>query len=208
MKDNLKKEFYLNPDVCDAAKKLLGKFLCVRSDNHLKTGMITETEAYEGVTDRASHAFNNRRTKRTQTIYMDGGVAYVYLCYGIHYLFNVVTNVKDVPHAVLIRSVVPVNSLEAQALHPIDFSVNGPGKVTKYLGIQKKHNGISLTGNSVFIYDNGIIVSDEHIITSPRIGVDYAGEDALLPYRFFLKKEFVTHLFIENEICTGRFKKG
>jgi len=208
MKNKLKKEFYLNPDVCDTAKKLLGKFLCVRSGNHLTAGMITETEAYEGVTDRASHAYDNKRTKRTETMYMDGGVAYVYLCYGIHYLFNVVTNVKDVPHAVLIRSVLPVDNFEDQKKKPFDFSVNGPGKVSKFMGIGKEHDGISLSGDSVFIDDSGIIISDENIITSARIGVDYAGEDALLPYRFFLKKEFVTHLFIENEICTGSFKKG
>src|SRR3954471_15249269 len=101
----LKNSYYLNADVVFLAKDLLGKTLCTRINNKLTCGIITETEAYAGVIDKASHAYSGRRTNRTETIYSKGGVTYVYLCYGIHRLLNIVTNNKDVPHAILIRAI-------------------------------------------------------------------------------------------------------
>src|SRR5688572_7863163 len=101
----LKRDFYTREDVVLVAKELLGKVLCTKWNGKTTSGIITETEAYEGITDRASHAYRGRRTERTEIMYSEGGTAYVYLCYGMHHLFNVVTNKKDIPHAVLIRAV-------------------------------------------------------------------------------------------------------
>ena len=104
----LKKDFYLQEDVMAISKQLLGKYLFTNINNRVTAGIITETEAYAGITDKASHAYNNRRTKRTEVMFAAGGVCYVYLCYGIHHLFNIVTNQKDVPHAILIRAITPM----------------------------------------------------------------------------------------------------
>ena len=102
----------MRKDVVGIARELLGKVVCTRIDGELTTALITETEAYAGVTDKASHAYGDRRTKRTEPMYSTGGVAYVYLCYGIHHLFNVVTNKKDVPHAILVRSGKPLSGIK------------------------------------------------------------------------------------------------
>ncbi len=99
----LNQEFYIRTSVTQIAKELLGKFICTYIDNKLTAGIITETEAYAGIIDRASHAYNNRRTARTEVMYATGGVAYVYLCYGVHHLFNIVTNQKDVPRCSVIK---------------------------------------------------------------------------------------------------------
>jgi DNA-3-methyladenine glycosylase len=182
-------DFYVREDVVLIAKELLGKVLYTKMDGRLTAGIITETEAYAGVTDKASHAYNHRRTGRTETMYAQGGVSYVYLCYGIHHLFNVVTNAKDVPHAVLIRAIRPTVGLETilerrkqKALTA--KTTGGPGTLSQGLGIRTSHNGLKLTGNTIWIADEGIQTTPSQIMTSARIGVDYAGEDALLPYRF------------------------
>jgi DNA-3-methyladenine glycosylase len=184
----LKNSYYLNPDVVFLAKDLIGKTLCTRIDDKLTCGIITETEAYAGVVDKASHAYGNRRTKRTETMYRKGGVGYVYLCYGIHRLFNVVTNHQNIPHAILIRAIYPTKGVgEIEKRRGLKFSDKlcvGPGKVSEALGIGLMHDGISLTANEIWIQDDGVKINEEDIITSPRIGVDYAGEDAKLPYRF------------------------
>ena len=197
----LVKDFYLREDVVQISKDLLGKYLFTKMDGKLTAGIITETEAYAGVTDKASHAYNNRRTNRTEIMFAEGGISYVYLCYGIHHLFNVVTNVKNVPHAILIRAVKPVEGLkiilERRNIIPKDeislFVRNdkkkisgGPGIVSQAMGIKTQHSGSYLTGNKIWIEDKGIKVSKKDIITGPRIGVDYAGEDAELPYRFII----------------------
>ncbi len=184
--------FYLREQVVDIAKELLGKTICTRIDGTLTTGLITETEAYAGVTDRASHAFGDRRTERTEVMYRKGGVAYVYLCYGIHHLFNFVTGKKHEPHAVLLRGIFPQHGLETMEYRrSMEFRgkgfSDGPGKVTQALGIRVDHNGTNLMGNTIWIEDTGRSVNDSDILTGPRIGVDYAGADALLPYRFLLK---------------------
>ncbi|MEO8147057.1 MAG: DNA-3-methyladenine glycosylase [Bacteroidia bacterium] len=184
-------DFYQRNDVVQIAKELLGKYLFTRFDNVTTGGMITETEAYNGIIDKASHAYNDRRTARTEIMYEAGGTAYVYLCYGIHSLFNVVTNVKDVPHAVLIRALHPTHGIKEilarRAMTEVKKNLAaGPGAVSQALGIHYSNSGLSLLGNKIWIEDRGVVISE--IKTTPRIGVAYAKEDALLPYRFVATK--------------------
>lgn len=185
----LGRSFYERTDVVKIARDLLGKVLVTRFDNILTSGMITETEAYEGVTDRASHAYNNRRTERTEIMYWQGGTAYIYLCYGVHSLFNVVTNKKDIPHAILIRGLKPLEGTEAMLKRLYAKVLKGdmligPGKLSKALGIHYSATGTDLLGNTIWIEDRKIKIRDNDITAGPRIGIDYAGEDAKLPYRF------------------------
>ena len=181
--------YYLNPDVVYLAKDLIGKTLCTRINNILTCGIITETEAYNGVTDKASHAYGERRTNRTETMYNKGGVSYVYLCYGIHRLFNIVTNSNGLPHAILIRAIYPTKGMEEiikrRGQKFTDKLCVGPGKVSQALGIDLIHNNISLTGKKIWLEDNHVNISEKDINVGPRIGVDYAGDDANLPYRFW-----------------------
>lgn len=184
--------FYERANVLDIAKELLGKILVTNIDEKVTAARIVETEAYNGITDKASHAYNNRRTARTEVMYGDAGTAYVYLCYGIHHLFNVVTNAKDIPHAILIRGAEPFFGMSTMLKRTgklvIDHTLTmGPGNVSKALGITTAHTGISLLGNRLFITDDGYLADKSVYASSVRIGVDYAGEDALLPYRFFVK---------------------
>lgn len=185
-------EFYTHNDVLSITRNLLGKYLFTCVDGLISGGYIVEAEAYNGIVDRASHAYGNRQTNRTQTMYMQGGVAYVYLCYGIHEMFNVVTSVEGEPHAVLIRGIVPTDGIDVMMARR-NLSVfkpsitNGPGSVAKALGISRLMNANRLTGDVVWIEDRGLSFTDDEIVTAPRIGVDYAKEDALLPYRFYVK---------------------
>ena len=184
--------FYQSSDVLQIAKNLLGKLLVTRFDEQLTIGRIVETEAYQGITDKASHAYGGRYTQRTQIMYAAGGCAYVYLCYGIHHLFNVVTGPANTPHAVLIRAIEPVKGipvmLQRMGKPKPDFSIGrGPGNVTKALGINRLHNTQLLTRNDLYIADDGWVVKESECIITQRIGVDYAAEDALLPYRFLVK---------------------
>lgn len=185
----LKAAYYLNKDVVFLAKDLIGKTLCTRIGGKLTCGIITETEAYAGVTDRASHAYGGRRTNRTETMYSKGGMSYVYLCYGIHRLFNIVTNDKDIPHAILIRAIYPTKGIdEIVKRRGLKFTTNlcvGPGKVSQALGIDLLHNNLSLTGKEIWLQDDKVKIKENDIQVGPRIGIDYAGEDAKLPYRFF-----------------------
>ncbi|HET9057119.1 MAG TPA: DNA-3-methyladenine glycosylase [Chitinophagaceae bacterium] len=191
----LNTEFYLREDVLQIARDLLGKVLVTRFDNNITSARIVETEAYVGVIDKASHAWGGRRTNRTEIMYAKGGTAYVYLCYGIHHLFNVVTNKIDIPHAILIRAAEPLSGIDTMLKRTrkikADFTLTrGPGNVSKALGIFIKHSGISLTGNEIYITDDGFKITEKQIAATPRIGVDYAGKDALLPYRFILKDNY------------------
>ncbi len=188
----LKKDFYTREDVVQIAKELLGKVLFTKLNGKITSGIIIETEAYAGVKDKASHAFGGRRTARTEIMYSEGGIAYVYLCYGMHHLFNVVTNEKDIPHAVLIRAVKPLEGtsaiLKRRNRKKLDEKIcGGPGTVSQGLGIKTFHTGENLLGNKIWIEERGIKISNRAITKSPRIGVDYAGADALLPYRFIAK---------------------
>lgn len=184
--------FYRQDDVLDISRQLLGKVLLTNFDNVLTGGMIVETEAYRAPEDRASHAYGMLRTKRNEVMYQSGGVSYVYLCYGLHALFNIVTNQEGIPHAVLIRALEPLIGIEAvlkrRRKDKVDRSLTGgPGSVAQALSITKLHNGFSLTGSQIWIEDRGIQIPKEEILASPRVGVAYAEEDALLPWRFRLK---------------------
>lgn len=185
--------FYERDNVVQIARELPGKFLMTKIDGIITGGMITEVEAYEGVTDRASHAFNNRRTARTEVMYCAGGTAYVYLCYGIHHLFNVVTNRSGIPHAILIRAIEPTvgigTMMKRRKKRLLDFTLtSGPGALSEALGIQTQHTGKSLLTGNIWLEDRGIEITQAMITKTTRIGVDYAGTDALLPYRFYIKE--------------------
>ena len=188
----LPESFYSRKDVVKIAQELLGKVLVTEFDGVHTAGMITETEAYAGAIDKASHAFGNRRTRRTEVMYNHGGVAYVYLCYGIHHLFNVVTNLQDAPHAILIRAVEPLEGiqimLERRGKDILQPSLTaGPGAMSMALGIHSSNTGLSLQGPEIFIEDRGIKIGKKDIVAATRVGVAYAKDDAYLPYRFYIK---------------------
>jgi len=184
--------FYQRDDVLTISRELLGKFLFTRVNGELTGGMIVETEAYRGTEDRASHAWNGRLTSRTRIMYEAGGVAYVYLCYGIHNLFNVVTAAAGVPHAVLIRAIEPTEGIDVQlerrkmtVLHPRITA--GPGALSRALGITRELNGMHLGSDSVWIEERGMVIENKAIVTGPRVGVSYAGAHALFPWRFSIR---------------------
>lgn len=184
--------FYQRENVVQIAKELLGKILVTNWSGIITSGRIVECEAYEGINDKASHASGGRHTARNEIMYGDGGYAYIYLCYGIHHLFNVVTNKKDTPHAILIRALDPLKGINKMAKRirkekADDSITRGPGNLSKALGIYTQHTGTSLLSKEIFIVDDDFRYSKKLIASSPRIGVEYAGEDALLPYRFFIK---------------------
>ncbi len=189
--------FYQRENVLQIAKELLGKILVTKWNGVVTSGRIVEVEAYNGVIDKASHAFAGRRTARNEIMYANGGVAYVYLCYGIHHLFNVVTNGPETPHAILIRALEPVKGMDtmlrrAGKKNPDSYRednslTRGPGKLSKALGLSTKHSCCSLRSQELFIADDGFVLSKKDIASTSRIGVDYAGNDALLPYRFYVK---------------------
>ena len=184
--------FYRRDDVVRVSRELLGKVLCTRANGAVTKAVITETEAYAGVGDKASHAHGGRRTRRTEPMFAAGGIAYVYLCYGIHHLFNVVSAGAGTPHAILVRAARP---LEGEALMrkrrgkaAADKTLMaGPGTVSQALGITTRLTGASLQGGRIWIEDHGLGVDDSRIVTGPRVGVDYAAEDAARPYRFILR---------------------
>lgn len=170
--------------------------LMTNIDGKLSGGLITETEAYAGISDKASHAYGGRRTARTEIMFKQGGLSYVYLCYGVHFLFNVVTGEKDKPHAVLIRGIFPTIGIDVilkrrkKSKQSRDIS-NGPGKLTQALGITLAQNNIDLTGKVIWIEETGLNIFESDIGISKRIGVEYAAEDADLPYRFLLNPNFL-----------------
>lgn len=183
--------FYLRDDVVPIAKELLGKVLVTAFDGKITSGRIVEAEAYEGETDKASHA-SKGRTKRTEVMYGEGGTAYIYLCYGIHQMFNIVTAKKNRPHAILIRAVEPLDGsnimLERIGKTKLDGTLtSGPGKVGKAFGFHTSQCGLSLLSDEIYIADDGFVVKKKDIVSSPRIGVAYAGEHAKWHYRFYIK---------------------
>jgi len=185
-------DFYRSKEVVTIARSLLGKYMFTNVNGGISGGYIIETEAYNGIIDRASHAFGNRLTNRTKTMYEAGGVAYVYLCYGIHEMFNIVTSVEGEPHAVLIRAIHPTEGIDLMLERRNMTSVKnnltaGPGSVAKALGISRKMNNLTLHGNEIWVEDRGLAFTDGQIAAVPRVGVAYAKEDALLPYRFYVK---------------------
>jgi DNA-3-methyladenine glycosylase len=187
----LSADFYKGKDVVKIARNLLGMGLFTNVNGVVTGGMVVETEAYSWK-ERGCHAFNKRKTDRNAIMFENGGYAYVYLCYGIHYLFNVVTNTKDEPDAVLIRAIEPLEGLDemrfrrGKLTNPYHLT-SGPGKLSKALGIDRTLNGKSLLKDEVWIEDLGKKFAKKDIEAGPRIGIDYAGEDALLPWRFTVK---------------------
>ena len=195
--------FYQRENVFQIARELLGKVVVTKWNKVITSGRIVEVEAYNGVIDKASHAFGDKRTARNEVIYAEGGVAYVYLCYGIHHLFNVVTNAKEEPHAILIRALEPIKGIDEMlrrvGKEKLDHTLTrGPGNLSKALGIFTSHSGYSLQSKKLYKAEERGDLNKMEIIASPRIGVDYAGKDALLPYRFYI---------IGNPFVSGRLIK-
>ena len=188
----LPRGFYTRADVLAVARRLLGKILVVPTKNGERvSGMIVETEAYRGPEDRASHAYGGRRTRRTETMYRKGGTAYVYFVYGMYHQFNVVTCVPEIPHAVLIRALQPVEGIDLmRSRRPgrsdVDLA-NGPGKLSIALAIDRSLDGADLLEDRVWIERGNRQISASSIARGPRIGIAYAGEWAEKPWRFWLR---------------------
>jgi len=192
MMNKLPLEFYTRPDVVQIAQELLGKVLVTQVEGQLTEGIIVETEAYSGRNDKACHANDGLRTARTEIMYGQGGVSYVYLCYGIHHLFNIVTNVEGLADAVLIRAVEPLTGMDLmlqrrKMAEPAYRLTAGPGSMSKALGITTTHYGLSLSGDTIWLEDRGIEIVESNIVTGIRVGVDYAGEHAKYHWRFSIK---------------------
>jgi DNA-3-methyladenine glycosylase len=180
---------YIDPKPTRAARFFLGKVLCVQAADGYAEGMIVETEAYGGVEDAASHAFGHRRTARTEIMFGPGGAAYVYVCYGMHRMFNIVTGPVDSPEAVLVRAVKITAGHDLvrkrrKGIAEKDWA-SGPGRVCAALGIEMHHNRHDLLlGETIWIEDRGVKFPSREVKRTPRIGVDYAGAWALKPWRF------------------------
>ena len=194
-------QILISEDVVSLAQILLGATISTTIRGKTTAGIITETEAYKAPEDKGSHAYGNKRTKRTETLFAEAGTSYVYLCYGIHHLFNIVTGPKDVAHAVLIRAIEPSLGQEEmwyrRAIKTKGYSLtNGPGKLSQALGIKTAHNGINLLSDnspiSITLAEQKL--SSINIIASPRVGIAYAKECAHLPWRFRIKNNPWTSL--------------
>lgn len=187
----LNEDFYQRSDVVKIARELLGKELYTQIGGIITGGRIVETEAYSWK-ERGCHAYGARKTARNEVMFRKGGFVYVYLCYGLHHLFNVVTNREETPEAVLIRALEPLAGIEEMKLRRTipgnGFHLtSGPGKLTKALGIGRSFNGKYLLDDEIWIEDSGTKVAKSNIEASERIGIDYAGDDARLPWRFTIK---------------------
>nr|WP_042287930.1 DNA-3-methyladenine glycosylase [Nonlabens ulvanivorans] len=192
MSEKLTILYYQHHDVVELSRDLIGKKIVSNINGELTSGIITETEAYRGYDDKACHAHLGRFTDRTKVMYEPGGVAYVYLCYGIHYLFNIITNTDGNADAILIRAIEPVKGidimLKRRNKEKLDKTLtSGPGNFSKAFALDKSHYGADLTGDEVWIEKNDLLRFRESDITSTtRIGIDYAGDDKNLPWRFYL----------------------
>ena len=186
----LNRDFYIKDGVT-LAKDLLGKILVKGIDGVLYKGRIVETEAYMGVIDKACHSYNNRRTKRTEAMYREGGYSYIYLIYGMYYCFNVTASIKDNPEAVLIRALEPLDNkdlmLKIRKVKREKDIANGPGKLTKALGITSDDNNMDLTlGKNIWIEDDRYIPNK--ITATTRVGIDYAEEFKDKLWRFYISE--------------------
>jgi len=187
MAKKLKKDFFLRDDVVQIAQDLVGKKIITTINGKKTAGYITETEAYAGKGDQACHAHLGRFTKRTKVMYETGGIAYIYLCYGIHHLFNIITNKKNHADAVLIRAVEPADGidlmLERRKMGKVKKNItSGPGNVSQALGITKEYNAQSILRNEIKLYDTD---KQPPLVADKRIGIGYAGDDANLLWRFY-----------------------
>lgn len=186
----IERKFYMR-DAVTVGKDILGKIIVKKTaDGRIMSGRITEVEAYMGITDKASHSYGGRRTKRTEVMYKEGGYSYVFLIYGMYECFNVTVGREEDPQAVLIRGVEPLENKnfmwEKRKVKKEKDISNGPGKLTKALGITREDNGADLiAGENLWLEDDGYKVKD--IVETTRIGIDYAEEDALKPWRFYIK---------------------
>ena len=185
-------DFYLRDDVVQISKELLGKFIFTKSNGIVTGGMIVETEAYLGMHDKASHAYKNKKTKRTITMYKNGGIAYIYLCYGIHHLFNIVTNTEKHPHSILIRAIEPKKGIDKiikrRQIKSNKYNLtNGPAKLSQALNININDNECCLVKSKIWLEDRRISISNSNIIETKQIGLEYAKEDSKKPWRFYIK---------------------
>ena len=186
----IERKFYMR-DAVTVGKDILGKIIVKKTDDgRIMSGRITEVEAYMGITDKASHSYGGRRTKRTEVMYKEGGYSYVFLIYGMYECFNVTVGREGDPQAVLIRGVEPLENKnlmwEKRKVKKEKDISNGPGKLTKALGITREDNEADLVaGENIWLEDDGYKVKD--IVETTRIGIDYAEEDALKPWRFYIK---------------------
>jgi|SRR5690242_2598699 len=184
--------FYERKDVVKIAEELLGKIVVTNFDRKITSGRIVETEAYVGIIDKASHSFGGKRTARNEHMYSAAGTAYIYICYGMHQMLNIVTNEKEIPDAILIRAIEPLEGTEIMLQRTgkakLDKTLTrGPGNVGKALGIFKHHSGLFLLDEQIYLLEDGKKFTRQEIGISKRIGVESAGADALLPYRFYVK---------------------
>lgn len=190
----LPEDYFQNSDVLFLGRDLIGKVLMTQIEGVLTGGIIMETESYAGIEDKASHSYGGRRTKRNEVMYASGGVSYVYRCYGIHALFNVVTNLVEIPQAILIRGIKPIEGIEVmlkrrkKAMMEKRLAI-GPGNLTQALGIDTVHSGLSLQSELIWLEDHNLLLPDEKISATPRIGIDYAAEYAAKPWRFVIDEE-------------------
>lgn len=185
-------EFYRRDDVVQIAFDLIGKDLYTCIDGKICAGTIVETEAYRGPEDRASHAFNNRRTLSNEMMYSAGGKVYMYICYGIHDMLNIVTGAEGCSHAVLIRAIEPHTGIEhmrerRNLLNNDRRLCQGPGSLAKAMGLNKSHNGLDILSDRIWIEDTGKRFSDDEIRASARIGLNFEGPYKKIPWRFYLK---------------------
>lgn len=184
--------FYRRNDAVVVARELLGKHVFSRIDGELTGGVIVETEAYQGPEDRGSHAYNHRKTARNEIMYSAGGVVYMYICYGIHDMLNVVTGEDGISHAVLIRAVEPRVGIDIMRERRQIFNEDtrlcrGPGALAKALGLVKAHNGINLLEDTIWIEDRNEVIQEAEIVAAPRVGMNFDGPYKSIPWRFYLK---------------------
>jgi DNA-3-methyladenine glycosylase len=191
--NKLARDFYTREDTLAVARDLLGKRIVVpdAASGQRVSGRIVETEAYLGFEDRAAHSHGGRRTARNHAMYAAGGTVYVFFVYGMHFQLNVVTGHEDVPHAVLIRALEPEEGIERMRERRPDRNdrelTSGPGKLAKALGVDRTFNNADLTGDRIWLEDAGALVAPADSASGPRVGINYAGEYASKPWRFWLK---------------------
>lgn len=189
---NPDKAFFQRTNVTSVAADLLGKLLISDIGGRRTAGIIVETEAYSW-RERGCHAYQNRMTPRNAPMFREGGILYVYLCYGIHSLMNIVTGKEGQAEAVLIRALEPTEGLDVMkkrmAAKNEKRITSGPGKLTKALGIITRHDQTDILkkGSLIQVQNCDKRILKKEIISAPRIGIQFAGDDALLPWRFYLK---------------------
>lgn len=205
----LSRSFFIQPSLV-VSKKLLGKYICTKVDGCMLCGMIVETESYPGPYDKASHAFNFKKTPRNEAEYREGGHIYIYMVYGMYWQLNISTGKKEYPECVLIRALEPVTELGLanKHEHPTNHTnksireirakiraysrvqTNGPGKLCRWLKLNKSFYGEDVTKSKrIWLEDRGVKIKSREIVSGPRIGIDYAGPKwAKKPWRFWIKK--------------------